>query len=102
MAQTPEGKVKARLKQMFRAFEPDLYWFCPVQAGYGAAGLDFHCTFRGEAFFVETKAPGRKLTKRQNATQARIELAGCRVFVVDSDTGIQEVKEWLTKRINSE
>jgi len=95
MAQTPEGKVKAEVKKILKEF--NAYYFMPVQAGYGAPGLDFHCAAFGKAFFIETKAPGKKMTPRQ-LTTARImrERGGAVVFKIDGEKGLGELREWLT------
>lgn len=59
------------------------YTFMPVQMGMGAAGLDFHCCIDGVAVFIETKAPGKKLTPRQIKTTISIVKAGGIVLVID-------------------
>lgn len=99
MAQTPEGRVKAALKKMFKEFD-GLYYFMPVQMGFGAAGLDFHCSYMGWAFCVETKAPGGKVTPRQKLTITSILNSGAPVFVVNDDADIETVRRWLCSRVN--
>ena len=102
MAQTAEGKVKAMLKSMFRKYRPDLYWFCPVQCGYGAAGLDFHCVYQGHAFMVETKGSmGGKLTPRQEATKLEMEKSGAEVFVVRCRENVDEVERWIQQKTSA-
>lgn len=95
---TPEGKVKARVKNLLTAY--DAYWFCPVQNGMGDQALDFmHVTIPGVPIFaVETKAPGKKPTVRQQRTIAEIRAAGGTVFVIDGD--LQELEEWLSIRVS--
>ena len=92
---TPEGRVKKRLKEMFAKFEPELYYFMPVQTGYGSDGLDFHCSYLGRAFVVETKAPGEKLTPRQRNTKTRIERSHTPVFVCENDEHIAFIRNFL-------
>lgn len=91
---TPEGKVKERVKKFLR--EHNAYWFCPVQNGMGAPALDFmQVQVPGvPAFVIETKAPGKKLTVRQERTVAQIRAAGGTVFIIDGDT--QEMEQWLS------
>ena len=93
MARTPEGIVKDEVKKICK--EWGCYVFMPVQAGYGAPALDLHCIFRGVAFCVETKAPGKKPTPRQLNTIAAIEAAGGKCFVIDGEEGYKELREWL-------
>ena len=64
---------------------PRQYRFMPVQNGMGAPGLDFYCCINGRFVAIETKAPGGKLTARQEQTKAAIEAAGGVVFVVDGE-----------------
>ena len=85
MATTPEGKVKAKVKKLFAKFGSELYYFMPVQCGYGSVGLDFHCCYRGVAFAVETKAGKGRVTPRQKATMAAMQRAGMKTFVVSED-----------------
>lgn len=92
---TPEGKVKDAVKKFLR--EQGAYYFMPVQNGMGAPGLDFHCCYRGRAFFIETKAPGAKLTERQQLTRGSMELAGGMVFVIDGveEKDMYQLKNWF-------
>lgn len=90
---TPEGRVKDAVKRRLR--ELGAYWFCPVQGGFGAPGLDFmQVQVPGcPAFVIETKAPGKELTVRQARTVASIRAAGGTVFVVDGD--LEEILKWV-------
>jgi len=93
MAKTPEGKVKDQVKAVLNSY--GAYYFMPVQTGYGAPGLDFHCCHHGYAFFVETKAEGKKLTPRQEATVRAIEAAGGRFFLVSNSAQLELLTGWL-------
>ena len=95
MAQTPEGKVKYQIDKVLKACGPQLYSFKPVQAGYGAPALDYHCCYHGVAFFIEAKAPGKKPTKRQNMTMEKIGWAGGKIFIIDGAEGVAELARWL-------
>lgn len=78
---TPEGKVKAKVKRILN--RANAYYFMPVQTGYGTPTLDFLGFHRGHGFAIETKAPGKKPTKRQEAIIHDIELTGTPAFVID-------------------
>lgn len=100
MANTPEGKVKDKVKRLLK--KHDCYQFWPVQTGYGAATLDCLACCNGYFFSVETKAPGKTLTPRQKLTKEDIEKASGEVFVVgekllDDKTysGMGELEAWL-------
>jgi len=70
-----------------------MYYEMPVPGGYGKSGLDYFGCYKGKFFSVETKAPGKKPTERQQLTIAAITRAGGAVFVIDGDT--TQLKEWL-------
>lgn len=98
---TPEGKIKQKVKR--KLTELGAYWFCPVQNGMGAPGLDFmQVQVPGcPAFVIETKAPGKQLTVRQERTVASIRVAGGVVFIIDGD--LEEMLIWITQnqKVNS-
>lgn len=75
------------------------YSFWPVQTGMGARTLDCLGSSRGRAFAIETKAPGQKLTEQQEWIKQRMELAGVRVFVIDTTDAYEqcwvEFTSWL-------
>lgn len=93
MAQTPEGKVKAAVKKLLQ--KHNVYSFMPVQNGMGKPGLDFHCVLHGVAFFIETKAPGKRPTPRQEMTILEVQAAGAMWFVIDRADGLQELEAYL-------
>ena len=80
MANTPEGKVKDRVKRLLKKY--NCYQFWPVQTGYGAPTLDCIGCHAGFFFSIETKAPGKHLTPRQSLTKEDMEEADARVFVI--------------------
>lgn len=96
MAQTPEGRVKDKVKKVL-ANETNfgyIYSHWPVPSGFGKQSLDCNGIIRGLAFAIETKAPGGKPTPRQLLIAEEIRRAGGKVFVIDGDTS--ELEEWLS------
>jgi hypothetical protein len=89
---TPEGKVKARIKRVLDA-QTGIYYFMPVQNGFGVATLDYVGWHHGLPFAIEAKADGKVPTPRQEATIEKMVAAGARVFVIDGSTDALE--EWL-------
>lgn len=86
-ASTPEGRVKARLNKRLR--ELNLVWkFMPVPSGYGMQSLDYLLCVAGYFVAIETKAPGKNPTPRQEQTIAAIKAAGGIAFVVDDDESL--------------
>lgn len=95
---TPEGKVKADVKKILAKFKPQLYDHWPVQAGYGKPTLDCTGAINGHAFAIETKAPGKSPTSRQELTISDMTLAGIQVFVIDgSPEQYKRLELWLLK-----
>ncbi len=96
---TPEGKVKALVKAALK--EHGAWSFMPVQNGMGTPSLDFLCAIRlrdmAIMFAVETKAKGKRPTPRQEITIAAMEAVGIKVFVIDGEEGVDEMKTWLTQ-----
>lgn len=92
MAQTPEGKVKAKVSGLLKA-TPGIYYHMPVPGGFGGTTLDYIGCHRGRFFAIETKKPGGKPTDRQKQIISQIEQAGGKTFVVDGDT--TELELWL-------
>lgn len=90
---TPEGKVKAKVKALFKQY--GAYFHMPVQNGMGEPTLDFIACLRGYFIAVETKAPGKKPTKRQQVTMAQMSAAGAFVFVVSDDASMAVLEAHL-------
>ena len=99
MARTPEGKTKDSISRVLKAF--GVYYFMPVQGGFGAAGVDYHCVVRrgdtAVAFFIEAKKPGGEPTGRQADFLAdRREKQRAKTFVIDDDNHtLAELVQWL-------
>jgi len=90
---TEEGKIKEQVKKMLKHF--GAYFEMPVPGGYGKSGLDFNVCYRGFWLSIETKAPGKKLTPRQEATVRRIREAAGVALVVDGPQGLDHLKTFL-------
>lgn len=64
MALTPEGKVKARVKEILK--ERGVWYCMPRGQTFGRAGIpDFLCCYRGRFIAIETKAGRGKATPLQ-------------------------------------
>jgi hypothetical protein len=95
---TPEGFVKAAVKKLLDAHKA--YYHMPVTNGMGKPSLDFIGCHEGRFFAVETKAPGKKPTPRQELTIAEIRRAKGPAFVIDGSdyVDLRELREWLEVR----
>jgi hypothetical protein len=94
---TPEGKIKALVKKLLADSERWGYIWSdwPVPAGYGKSRLDCDGSYYGRFFAIETKAPGKKPTPRQEATIRDMRRSGAAVFVVDGPESLAMVEKWL-------
>lgn len=102
---TPENKVKASVKKVLAKFGPAINGFWPVPSGLGESHLDYvGCVAAGKRptgifFAIETKAPGKKPTPRQEKRINDVRAAGGKVFVIDgtpnTDT-VEALEAWLT------
>jgi hypothetical protein len=90
---TPEGKIKEKVKKFLR--ENNVYFFMPVQSGYGQRTLDFLCCFKGRFIAIETKREGKMLTGQQKLIAEDIEAAGGDVLVVDSEEALKALYMYL-------
>ena len=90
---TPEGKVKEQVKKLLKQY--GAYYHMPVMNGMGAPTLDFIVCCNGVFLAVETKAPGKKPTPRQQITITDMKRAGASVFVVSNDEELAALGERL-------
>jgi pantoate kinase len=82
MAQTPEGKVKDKIKKILKSH--NIYFAMPMGTGYGNAGVpDFLCCFGGRFLAIEAKAAGGKVTALQQKNLSEVERSGGMAWVVD-------------------
>lgn len=87
MATTPEGRIKAKVKALFKRY--NVWYFMPANNGYGRAGVpDFIACANGKFIGVETKADGtKKATPLQIACgQEIVRNGGYFIIVYDDDT----------------
>jgi hypothetical protein len=90
---TPEGRVKAKVKEILKKAGAYQHW--PVQNGMGSPCLDCHGCFNGYYFAIECKAPGKKMTPRQEQTATEIVKARGKVFLIASDADYVWLEGWL-------
>ena len=82
MAETPEAKVKRRVKEELASI--GAYYVMPVTGGFGNSGIpDILCCFNGWFIGIECKANGGKVTRLQQTHLDEIEMRGGIALVVD-------------------
>ena len=93
MADTPEKKVKTRLKKQLD--EMGIYHFSPFQAGMGRAGIpDVIGCYRGMFVAFECKAGKGKTTALQEREINAIRTAKGLAFVINEEN-VDQLKELL-------
>ena len=93
MARTPEGAVKELVTAVFKEF--GAYYYMPVPGGYGATTVDYLACFLGWFIAVETKAPGKKPTARQETVLRELRAADAAIFVIDGPAGVANLRAYL-------
>jgi pantoate kinase len=85
MAQTPEAKVKAKIKAVLKAH--NIYYAMPIGTGYGNSGVpDFLCCINGRFVAIEAKAGRGQATALQlKNLQAITDAGGCSCIINESN-----------------
>jgi Holliday junction resolvase len=93
MAQTPEGRVKAKVKAILD--KHGAWYFLPAQNGYGRAGIpDIIVCYKGRFLAIECKAGYNKPTALQEREILAIHKAGGSAMVVREDT-LDQLERWF-------
>ncbi len=98
MAQTPEGKVKDKIKKILTAHK--IYYAMPIGTGYGNSGVpDFLCCMKGKFLAVEAKADMiSKITALQVKQGDEIENSGGSFWIVHADN-IHLFEHWVKENL---
>lgn len=99
MAQTPEGKVKDKIKKILK--EHNIYYAMPMGTGFGNAGVpDFLCCMPPEGKFlaIEAKANGGKTTALQDKNLTAIGGCGGDTWVVH-ENNIHLFEIWVKENV---
>ena len=97
MATTPEGRVKAKIKDYLKAL--GVWHFSPQGTGFGRSGIpDLVCCHQGRFIGIEVKAPGKikNTTTMQDREIAEINAAGGTALVVDDVSQLKHIFEGAT------
>lgn len=102
MAMTPEGAVKKRIKDILKAYGPDVYYFMPATGGYGKSGVsDLVVCAKGAFVAIEAKADKRKNppTALQKKNLAEVTAAGGTALVIDAN-GLMFLKDYMDELLS--
>ena len=84
MANTPEAKVKSKIRKMLSAY--DCYITMPIGTGFGCAGVpDYLVCINGHFLGIEAKAGKNKPTALQDQHMTNIRRFGGYTIVVNED-----------------
>ena len=84
MANTPEGRVKEKIKKMLNTH--DCYVTMPIGTGFGCAGVpDYLVCINGHFLGIEAKAGKNKPTDLQTLNLKRIDDAGGLALVINEE-----------------
>lgn len=93
MAQTPEAKIKTKVRAWLTARG---IWYCqPIGTGFGASGVpDIIACWKGRTLGIEVKAPGKRsnTTTMQDRQLAQISAAGGIALVVDDVSQLDDME----------
>ena len=82
---TPEGKVKLAIKDYLNQLKPDLWYWMPVNSGFGIKGIpDFVGCYRGRFFAIEAKRVCGRPKPWQDLVMNLIRAAGGIAVVIDN------------------
>ena len=84
MANTPEAKVKAKIKAILKAH--NIYYAMPIGTGYGNSGVpDFLCCVNGKFVAIEAKAGKGQATALQLKNLQLIDASGGYSLIIRED-----------------
>jgi pantoate kinase len=90
MAQTPEAKVKAKIKAILK--EHNIYYAMPIGTGYGNSGVpDFLCCVHGYFMAIEAKAGKGTTTALQEKNLTNVRNSGG-VALVINETNLADIE----------
>lgn len=90
---TPEGKIKDKVRTILKA--RGLYWFMPVQTGYGKRTLDILVCAYGFFLAIETKKPGDDMSPFQDFIAAEMRSSNGLAMCVNGAEDIAELVKLL-------
>jgi len=95
MANTPEAKVKAKIKTILK--EHNVYYAMPIGSGYGNAGVpDFLCCVNGYFVAIEAKAGKGMATALQLKNLRDINASGGYTCII-SETNLDYLRRVIAE-----
>lgn len=97
MSKTPEGTVKDDIKALLQSYGDRLYYFMPVQTGYGKRGLDFFVCFKGMFIAIEVKRKGGYAKKFQTDLVEEVRDAHGYAIVTDNVEDVANLLDYIDR-----
>jgi hypothetical protein len=98
MGKTPEGAVKADIKEYLETLGDTVYYHMAVQGGYGTRTVDFLLCYKGMFIAIEAKRPGGYAKKFQQAILDAVRDAHGHAVCVDSVDQVKELFDYIDRR----
>jgi|SRR5215467_2777603 len=94
---TPEGIVKDDIKKLLASYGDELYYFMPVQAGFGTRTVDFLICYRGLFIAVEAKRQGSRAKKFQQRILDQIRDANGEALCIDDVAQLKDLLDYISR-----
>lgn len=94
---TPEGLTKDEIKTLLNSYGDELYWFMPVQSGFGDRTVDFHICFRGLFIAVEAKRKKGRARNYQQRIMDQIRDAGGETLCIDKIDELKALLDYIAR-----
>jgi hypothetical protein len=94
---TPEGTVKDGIKVVLDAKGTDLYYFMPVQQGFGKRTVDFLVCYKGMFLAIEAKRSGARAKKFQADLLETIRDAHGHGMVTDDARDVEKLLDYIDR-----
>lgn len=97
MSKTPEGSVKDEIKQLLESRGAELYYFMPVQQGYGRRGLDFYVCYKGMFIAIECKRLGGRAKRFQEDLVETVRDAHGHALIADCVADVENLLDFIDR-----
>lgn len=95
---TPEGAVKAEIKEYLESLGDSIYYHMPVQQGYGTRTVDFLLCYKGMFIAIEAKRRGGYAKKFQLAILEAVRDAHGHAICADSVDQVKELFDYIDRK----
>lgn len=94
---TPEGTIKDDIKKLLESKGSALYYFMPVQQGFGKRGLDFFVCYKGMFIAIECKRRGGRAQRFQADLVDTVRDAHGHALVADNAHDVENLLDFIDR-----